>query len=297
MKFNKICIVGINELQLSSVEELQSYSELPVVFYDEIPESTEVLIDHIADADCVLIGVSVYVPGKVFSECTSLKYVGVFARALSRVDLHAAKENKVLVTNIVNWCDWETAEFVIASILTVFRGVGSKHWVDAPQCLKGKQLGIIGLGEVGLQVAEFAKAFGMKIVYHNRREKKDAEELGIEYLTLHELMKTSDIVSLHVPPDSKVLGDNEFEITPDNSVILNTSVGDILDSVSFEKWISKPSHFAIFDRIAGEETSSFKDLSNVYIADVDAYLTPGVNERRIRRLLDNVKLYLHSGKD
>ncbi len=268
------------------------YSELPLSFYNTNPDTAEALICLLGDADCLLVSVSVSIPEIVFKECPNLKYVGVFARALSRVDINAAKQNNVIVTNIVNWCDWETAEFVIASILYVFRALGNKHWIEAPQSLKGKQLGIIGLGEVGIQVAEFAKTFGMKIAYHNRRERSGAKELGLEYMNLKTLMRTSDIISLHVPPDSKIVEKEEFSVTSDKAVLVNTSVGEVMDTKAFANWISKRSHFAVFDRIAGDEIQPLKDLSNIYIADVNAYLTLGVKERRIRRLLDNVKYYI-----
>jgi phosphoglycerate dehydrogenase-like enzyme len=292
MKFNKICIIDINELQLCSTDELWQYSELPPIFIDEIPKSVEAMIELMKDVDCLLASVSTCIPEMVFNNCPNLKYVGIFARALSRIDVDAAQKNCVVVRNINNWCDWETAEFVIASILHVFRSLGNKQWIEAPQCLKGKQLGIIGLGEVGFQVAVFAKSFGMKVTYHNRTEKKDIKELGYDYMMLKELMRTSDVISLHVPPDSRVLGKTELEITSDKTVLVNTSVGDIIDQVHLKNWLNNKSHFAIFDKIAGDEIESLKDLSNVYITDVDAYLTPGVKERRIKRLLDNIKIYL-----
>ncbi|MCP4181016.1 MAG: hypothetical protein GY756_24900 [bacterium] len=292
MKFNKICVIDVNELQLYPSAELEQYSKLLPIFVDEIPGSAIELADTIGDADCLLTNVTTSIPESVFNSCPNLKYVGMFARALSRVDIKAANRNNVTVTNINNWCDWETAEFVMASILYVHRAFGSKKWINAPQSLKEKQLGIIGFGEVGGQVAEFAKSFGMKIVYHNRKEKNNAKALGYEYLSLKELMRTSDVVSLHVPPDCCVLGKDEFDVTPEEVVLVNTCVGKVFENVHFEKWINNKNHFALFDQIAGGEIESYKDYSNVYVVDADAYLTPGVSERRIRRLLDNIKNYL-----
>jgi glycerate dehydrogenase len=127
MKFNKICVVDIEDLKKRSLTELNLYSEKKPVFINKLPDTPELLTNAIGNTDCLLVGVSVNLSEQVFRKCKNLRYVGVYARALSRIDLNAAKENNVDVTNIVKWCDWETAEFVIASILDVFRAIGDNY--------------------------------------------------------------------------------------------------------------------------------------------------------------------------
>lgn len=119
----------------------------------------------------------------------------------------------------------------LPSIDAVRRGEWRKHTQlgNDPQ---GKRLGILGLGGIGLQIARRARAFGMRIVYHNRSESELAEEVDAEYVSFEELVKSSDVLSLNVAlSDSTkhMIGAKEFKEMKEGVVIVNTSRGAIMD--------------------------------------------------------------------
>jgi len=139
----------------------------------------------------------------------SLKIVANVAVGYDNIDVQAAKARGVIVTNTPDVLTGAVAEFVWALILAIARRLGEserlvrrgdwKGWsLDfmLGTELRGKQLGIVGAGRVGRAVAEKAPAFGMSVVFHDVSSKADA---NASFVSLEELLRTSDVVSLHVP--------------------------------------------------------------------------------------------------
>ena len=100
---------------------------------------------------------------------------------------------------------------------------------------KNKTLGILGMGGIGSAVAHRAKAFGMKIQYHNRRQLPASEENGAKYVSFEELLKTSDVLSLNLalnPSTKHIIGKEQFNAMKDGVVIVNTARGALIDEAA-----------------------------------------------------------------
>jgi len=176
-----------------------------------------------------------------------LKLIQLIGVGYDRVALQAARDHGVPVAMTPEGTCIGVAEHTILLILALY-----KHLVEAHEALKGgkwahkelransyllydKVLGIIGLGRIGLEVVRRAKGFlPGRIVYYDlyRRTREQEKELGVEYLELDDLLKVSDIVSIHVSLSEKsrgMIGERELGLMKSNAILINTSRGAVID--------------------------------------------------------------------
>src|SRR3712207_6029051 len=169
-----------------------------------------------------------------------LRVVANMAVGYDNIDVKAARERGVVVTNTPVVLDETTADVAFMLMLAAARRLGEgerllragewEWW--GPKQLRGvdvwgKRLGILGLGRIGRAVARRARGFGMEILYHNRSRNEDAEqELGARYLELQDLFGESDFISIHTPLTDEtrhLIGAEELERMKPTSVLVNTS--------------------------------------------------------------------------
>ncbi|HHX37381.1 MAG TPA: D-2-hydroxyacid dehydrogenase, partial [Clostridiaceae bacterium] len=192
-----------------SWEELSRFGELTV--YDRT--AVEQAVDRIGDASIVLLS-KVPVTAKLLDACPNIRYIGVLATGYNNVDLQATRERGIVVTNIPAYSTASVAQYVFALLLEICHHVGHHatavkggRWSEQPDfCfwdyplieLAGKTLGIIGFGQIGRAVAPIAAAMGMNVLFYARRP-MDGMGLPAQQVTLTELYKLADVISLHVP--------------------------------------------------------------------------------------------------
>jgi glyoxylate reductase len=183
----------------------------------------------------------------VFDACPELRIVANYATGTDNIDLRAAQERGIVVTNTPGVLSEATADLAFALLLAVARRVvegdhlvRSGRWTGwGPMVLLGsevqtRRLGIVGLGRIGQAVARRAQGFGMDIVYHGRRRAPEAVEhgLGARRVPLEELLATSDFISLHCPltPETRHLIDREaLRIVKRGAFLINTARGEVVD--------------------------------------------------------------------
>lgn len=206
---------------------------------------TAVQIERAKDADVIMIA-NMPLKGEVIRACKNLKFIDVAFTGVDHVDLEAAKENGVAVSNASGYSNESVAELVIGMTLSLLRNVPQ---VDA-RCregktkdglvgreLAGKTVGIIGTGAIGSRVAELYHAFGCKILAYDLYPKKDAPEY-LHYVEMEELLAGSDIVTLHCPltPESTGLINQEtIGKMKKGAVLINASRGPVVDSEALAK--------------------------------------------------------------
>jgi len=212
---------------------------------DVKPNITEDQISEIIhEYDAIIVKSRVKVGREIIERGVKLKVIGRAGVGLDNIDVEAAKERGLIVLNTPEAPADSTAELTIGLILSLARmipladrsmkeGMWLKRRLKGWQ-LKGKTIGIIGLGNIGLRVATLAKAFGMKILINKRTppDPKILEDLGAEFVSLEELLRRSDIVSLHVPLTEEtkgMIGAHEISIMKDGAFIVNTSRGAVID--------------------------------------------------------------------
>ncbi|HSS32080.1 MAG TPA: D-glycerate dehydrogenase [Solirubrobacterales bacterium] len=177
-----------------------------------------------------------------------LRCVANVAVGYDNVDLAAAARRGVVITNTPGVLDDATADLAIALLLAATRRLGEgerlvrsgRPWSWGMSFmlgagLRGKLLGIVGLGNIGSRVAERARAFGMEIAYHGRHEAPAAAALGAERLGLEELLASADAVSLHCPltPETRhLIGARELALMKPTATLVNTARGPVVDEAA-----------------------------------------------------------------
>jgi len=219
--------------KLSEKIELKIFNE----YIGNVPNLSEKLSDY--DVLC-LMRERTPLPGTLINKLPNLKLVITSGMWNASVDAETLKEKNII------YCGTETkihstAELAWALIMNSWRGLQTEiknmkdgYWqTTIGRGLKGNILGIFGLGKQGLQVANYAKAFGMRVIAwsHNLKE-EDCNKVGVEYVNSNDLFKMSDILTIHTRLSDRTRGyidKNNFKLMKKNSVIVNTSRGPIIN--------------------------------------------------------------------
>lgn len=204
------------------------------------------LLQRAAEAD-VLITNKTVITKDDLQKLPAVKYIGVLATGYNIVDIEAAKERGIVVTNIPAYSTKSVAQMVFAHILNITQRVGhyahankNGRWDQNPDfCywdtnlieLDGKSIGIIGLGNTGYATSQIALSFGMKVYAYTSKHQFQLP-VGIHKLELDELFKTCDIISLHCPltPSTKEIVNKErLALMKPTAIIINTGRGPLVN--------------------------------------------------------------------
>jgi lactate dehydrogenase-like 2-hydroxyacid dehydrogenase len=292
-KFKKIVSVdqtGISEFIRKDLEDLCEQ----VVFYEDQPKSEDEIIRRMADADGMLVSWKTPITPYILKALPKLKYIGMccslFDEASSNVNIRQAKEQGIEVVGVKDYGDEGVVEFIISQLIQLFKNQGPVKYKDEPIELGGIKLGIIGLGTLGTMVAKAAKAFNMDVYYHNRSE-KDSE---FQYLSMDDLSKTCDIITTHLPRNTKVISEEFFKHMNAYSVLINTGLSPSYDEVAFLEWIVKPNRYAIFDQVALRDDLKevYSKYPNIYFSNHVTGFTWNARKRLSEKALMNIKDYL-----
>jgi len=207
---------------------------------------TPEFIQAAGDAEYYL-GLARHMGGEFFRTAPNLKLVQLLSAGYDHVDVEAARKAKVPVSNNGGANAIAVAEHTLMLMLAVLKRVVKFHndvvagkWRVANAAeirvyeLSGRRLGIVGLGNIGKKVVRRAAAFDMKIQYYDIRRLSEAEEdaLGVRFVLFDELLRTSDVVSLHVPLDDStrnLIGARELGLMKPETVIINTCRGPVIE--------------------------------------------------------------------
>jgi phosphoglycerate dehydrogenase-like enzyme len=289
MIFRRIAVVDSLSLSPSYRGRVQEFSAAPVVFPEDDPASEYETLGRIGDADAILVSWRTPLTASVLTACPALRYIGVCATSMAGIDKAAAARRGIAMTNVEDYGDEATAEFIFLQLLTLVRGAGPHAWRDEPCELNGKTIGIVGLGAVGQKVARLALGFDMRPSYFSRTRKPDWEAIGLRYVPLDELLVGSEIVTLHTPRGLRILDASAFERMRPGVILVDTAVGDVLDAEAFRHWIAGHGNFAIFDYATGEEYyARFRDLPNVIFPRTIAGRTRESQDRLGEKALANL---------
>ena len=210
-----------------------------------LPLGKPELIAKVKDAEGLICLLSDRIDREVL-EASSLKIVANVAVGYDNIDVEAATELKIMVTNTPGVLTEATADLTFGLILAVARRIveGDKlmregHFLGWELDLllgtdvHGKTLGVVGFGRIGQAVARRARGFGMEVLYFNRSRKPEAErELGAEFVPFEELLQRSDFISIHLPltPETHHLfSAKEFKLMKPTAFLINVARGSIVD--------------------------------------------------------------------
>lgn len=225
------------------IEKLEALGEIKV--YNLTSEDQ--LVERVKDADIALCNKTVF-SKEVLEKCDKLKYIGLFATGYNNIDTAFAREKGITVCNAGSYSTNSVAQHTFALLLEHMNQIGNynKMVADGDWCksevfspfvfhleeLSGKTIGIIGFGNIAKAVAKIAIAFGMKVLVYTRTP-KEAE--NIEFVSFDELLRRSDVVSVHCPLNDqsyRMFNAQSFAKFKDGAFFINTARGGVMDEVA-----------------------------------------------------------------
>ena len=258
---------------------------------DDHPMTRDELVEAAKTADILVPTLTDRIDKGILAQAgETLRLIANFGTGVDHIDLAAARERGITVTNTPGVLTEDTADMTMALILDVIRRVSQgermirsgewKGWSPTHMLghrLWGKRLGIIGMGRIGSAVARRAKGFGLSIHYHNRRQLPEYAEQELEatyWESLDQMLARMDIISVncpHTPATFHLLSARRLKLLKKSAVVVNTSRGEVIDEQALTRMLRA-------DEIAGAGLDVFEH-------------EPAVNPKLLK--LDNVVLLPH----
>lgn len=256
------------------------------VLSEEPPERDE-LLEAVRGASGILSILTETIDDEVMDAAgEDLKVISNLAVGHDNIDIEAANERGIVVTNTPGVLDETTADTAFMLLLAAARRLGeAERFLRAGEWdawgpkqfvgpdVWGKTLGIIGFGRIGQAVARRAKGFGMDILYTARSSKEEAEkELEARMMELEELLQESDFVSIHTPLTEEtqhLIGEKELGAMKSSAILVNTSRGPVVDEIALAEALENGSIFAAGLDVYEEEPNvhpKLLELENVVLA-------------------------------
>jgi D-3-phosphoglycerate dehydrogenase len=233
-----------------AVDRVAQIAEVKLSPYG-VPCPRDMLMKELAEAEAVIADGRTIFDAEAMKAAQKLKIVARIGVGLDNVDIKAATERGVYVSNTPGVLSDAVAELTIGLMLALSRRLLQAHayvesgkWTELSSFplgidLSGKTLGIIGLGQIGMEVARRASGLRMAILYHDTVRREDAKRLyHAKYSSLEDLLKDSDFITLHVPLTSrteKLIGHSELGLMKPTAYLINTARGNVVDQAALWK--------------------------------------------------------------
>ena len=274
----------------------------------------EEIAGRAADADIVLTN-KVVMDREMMALLPRLKYIGVLATGYNVVDIEAARERDIIVTNVPAYSTESVAQTVFAHLLTVTnrtehyaqqnrlgRWAQTRdfcYWDTELTELAGKTMGIVGLGHIGRRVAEIALAFGMQV---KAMTSKKAEELpaGIQKTELQSLLASADVVSLHCPLTEgtrHLIHRETLRLMKPSAILINTGRGPLVDDEALAEALNEGRLRAYCADVVTEEPPKadhpLLHAPNAFITPHIAWATVEARKRLLQTAIGNVEAFVN----
>jgi D-3-phosphoglycerate dehydrogenase len=262
--------------------------------------SEEALRAELKDADAVVVSFYPQVNRSLIESAPRLRHVARLGVGLDSIDVQAATERGILVSNTPEVTADAVAEFTMALLLSLAkniprcdRAVKGGRWeerqelIQANRELNGKTHGVVGMGRIGGRVAVRCKAFGMRVLYHKRNRVPDFERsYGVEYAPFEELLKESDSISLHLPltkETANLIDRPQFESMKRKVLLINQARGKVVNEQALV-WALKEGRIAgygtdVYEQEPPDPKSELLGFKNVIAAP---HMGGGTYESRLR---------------
>ena len=271
----------------------------------------EKLAEVIGDSDGIFLS-KIPITAELMDACPRLKYIGVTATGYNNVDVAAARERGIVVTNIPDYSADAVAQMTFAyilqfatSLIQYTASTAAGDWTRSELfCyfpfplteLKGKTLGIYGLGSIGGRVAEIGTAFGMKVIYHSRTKKN----VPYEWVESEEIFRRSDYLSLHCPLTEETQGlicEKTLSQMKPGAFLINTGRGPLVK----EEDLAKALNQGVIAGFGGDvlvqepqrEDCPLRGAKNCYLTPHVAWAPKETRLRLMEILIANLRGYLN----
>ena len=277
-------------------------------YYENKTTDPQELIARSRGQDIVIIANNPY-PAAVVRAADQLKMLDVAFTGIDHVGLDACRERGVMVCNAANYSNETVAEMVFGLTIGLLRKMpeadralragGTSAGLMGRE-IAGRTVGVIGTGRIGTRVAQLFLAFGAKVIAASRTEKEDVRAMGVEYVSLEELMARSDIVTLHTPSNPSTRGLISRELIDrmkPTALFINCARGPIVDSAALADALNE-------GRIAGAGIDVYNveppipqdepllHAKHTILLPHVAFLSEEAMVRRAHIVFDNLQAYL-----
>lgn len=305
-------IVFLDEYSIAgrSLEKITSQGEY--IAYENTAK--EQVVERLKGATIAITN-KVVIDGEAMRQLPDLKLICIAATGMNNVDLEAAKELGIEVKNAVGYSTISVAETTITSALALARNVvyfneyfhdGRYAKADRAFCydrhtfqISGKKWGIVGMGNIGREVARLASAFGCEVRYFSTSGVKREE--AYPAMELDELLKWSDIVSVHSPLTERtrgLIGRNELQLMKPTSIIINVARGGIIDEAALAEaldngWVAAAA-LDVFSVEPLRESALYniKDKYRLLASPHNAWSAAEAIDRLIDCVAENIRTWL-----
>ena len=261
---NIVCVesLGISRERFESLKAHYSAMGHDFTYYMDRREDEATLADRMREADVAVIS-NIKLPAAVLAQCPKLRYLSVAFTGLDHIDLAYCREHGIKVQNAAGYSTTAVSELAVGMMLDLLRNIvtlnekirqGGSRGTFLGRELRGKTVGIVGTGAIGTATARLLVAFGAKVIAWSRTERPEVKALGVEYMPLDDLLRQSDIVSLHVPLCDEtrgLIGERELSLMKPTALLVNTARGPVCD-------IAAVGRALIESRIAGAAFDVFE---------------------------------------
>lgn len=297
--------LGVEKTRFLAMAKEALGDRVEIVAYDDRREDVPTLIERSKDADIVVLSNFQY-RESVISQCPKLKMICVAFTGYDHVDIEYCKQRGITVCNCAGYSTVAVAELVIGMVISLLRKVrecdiaahaaGTKAGLTGYE-LEGKKFGIIGTGAIGLRVAALAQAFGCEVLAYSRTRK---EIPGITYMELDDLLRESDIVTLHVPANAntkQLMNREKIALMKKSAILINCARGPVVDSQALADALNNGDIAAAgIDVLEGEPPFDTQHplvtAKNVLLTPHTAFATAESMVKRAVIVFDNISAYL-----
>ncbi len=271
------------------------------------------IISRVLHAEVVLTN-KVVLSADMLAQLTALKYVGVLATGYNVVDTAAARQHGIIVTNIPAYSTESVVQMVFAHLLNITNQIGHFatenaagrwsrnadfcYWDTPLHELAGKRIGIVGLGNIGMRVAQVAQAFQMHVSALTSKAQAQLPT-GISKADLTQLLATSDIITLHCPltdATKEMINANTLALMPPSAILINTGRGPLVNEHDVARALHSGQLAAYGADVMVQEPPQ---IDNPLLTAPNAFLTPHVawatveaRQRLMQIAVANVKAFL-----
>ncbi|URZ02699.1 2-hydroxyacid dehydrogenase [Clostridium felsineum] len=250
MKISVIEPLGLSESEIREIAKPITDRGHEIVVYNEKTTDKNILKARVKDSEVIVLA-NMPLKAEVINSDSKLKMMSIAFTGVDHVELEGLKNKEIAVSNASGYSTESVTELTFGLVFSVLRNIvpldkntrsGKTKDGFSQNDLSGKIFGVIGTGLIGASVCKIAKAFGCKVIAYNRSEKEELKSIGVEYVTLNELLSQSDVVSIHIPqkPETKgLIGKEEIKLMKNTAILINVARGPIVDSKALAQALEK----------------------------------------------------------
>ena len=295
----KVLRIDKTEIRFPMAEEVAELAKVNAKLVEADWATEEDIIEAARDTDAILTDATP-VTRRVIDSSLKCKVIVCYGIGYDTIDVDAATDNGILVVNVPDFCLEEVSNHAITLLLAcakklVFLNNGTKQgrWVECKQAqapmgsISGQTLGVVGCGNIGRMTARKAQCFGLRLLgYDPYVDKSLAREYGITLVSLPELLKESDYVSVHALLNKEtwhLIGEKEFRQMKPTAYFINTSRGSVVDEAALikalqEKWLAGAG-LDVFEKEPIDPNNPLLKMENVVVTPHAAFYSDAALKR------------------